>query len=896
MQQNPFDQFDEPGGNPFDGPMIIQPNARRIEEEERRRARQDAADRRANEAAMRAANADARAADAAMRASQPQAPSGYRFTADGGLEAIPGGPADKSTRGGGSSKTMRQGDSEKLEKDVAAYDALSWANNSFQDDFAGNAMTGELENWAQQKFGFGTPGQRDWWARFRATDNVIRNDLFGASLTEGEKAAYEATTISPSMDPAVIRQNLATRQGIVEKSLSRRAKRLVAGGFSEEEVRAGLGEYAETFLPSASQEPVMPVQNPSNPMQGVSANGAVAQTERTGQYLAGQSEDAWVMEPKLRGLGATVKRMIQNGRSADEINAYVSQRYDAAGAVHIGPDQRQQIAGLVAAHRKNPTIPVGQLATDWGNFEMVPRRGTGEASITENIAKSPLGAFSVAAGNAASVGLSDEIAGLVAGDTAQQRFQAVKDQMREESPYASLAGDVVGGTIGMVGGNRALGALGQAGQRAAQFGGGIIPDVGYGVAYGAGESNDNRALGALTGGASAGVGNLVGRGVTGMFGRGLKGVSDPAVKYLTERGVPLTPGQILGNSGPVGRGIAKLESLPVIGDMLNTRRLDGFKAFNKAAYDDALSPLGVQFEGNAGQEAVEVAQDAVGDAYSSALDGVQLNVDLPYKQELGRILGDAANMPAPLREQFHATLNARVAPNFRQDANGVIGIDGKGYQAALKGMKMDAGSLLRRSEPMADLFKDGTVAVEGALNNLAERQAPGVVSGLRAANTANRNVSILEDASLAGLNSQAGSGIFTPAQLGSAMRSNTKKFGGKKAAARGDMPFSELQRYGQEVLPSTIPNSHTADRLAAMAMPAALGGASYSVSDISPTTAGGLATLALLSSRPGSKAAQKLLVSRPEAVSKIGEQLYRRRRIGGMFGAPLAISVGVGSE
>src|SRR3546814_13070720 len=73
-------------------------------------------------------------------------------------------------------------------------------------------------------------------------------------------------------------------------------------------------------------------------------------------------------------------------------------------------------------------------------------------------------------------------------------------------------------------------------------------------------------------------------------------------------------------------------------------------------------------------------------------------------------------------------------------------------------------------------------------------------------NRAYGNVSVLEDAVLKALNGADGPGIFTPAQLGQAARANAKKFGGKKAAARGEIPFSELQSNAQAVLPSTVPN------------------------------------------------------------------------------------------
>ena len=67
-----------------------------------------------------------------------------------------------------------------LEKNVGIYSTLKTAGGSFNDEYAGNTITGGLENSIQSlNSDFGTPGQRDWWSRFKSVDNQIRNDLFG---------------------------------------------------------------------------------------------------------------------------------------------------------------------------------------------------------------------------------------------------------------------------------------------------------------------------------------------------------------------------------------------------------------------------------------------------------------------------------------------------------------------------------------------------------------------------------------------------------------------------------------------------------------------------------------------------------------------------------------------
>jgi len=120
--------------------------------------------------------------------------------------------------------------------------ALIRANSTFRNDYAGNTVTGNLENTVQGLFGgFGSEGQRDWWAAWRATDNVIRNGLFGSALTPGEKAAYEATTINPRMDPAEIRRNMTRRLEIAKIGVRRLRETALANGYSREAVDAAIG-------------------------------------------------------------------------------------------------------------------------------------------------------------------------------------------------------------------------------------------------------------------------------------------------------------------------------------------------------------------------------------------------------------------------------------------------------------------------------------------------------------------------------------------------------------------------------------------------------------------------------------------------------------------------------
>lgn len=63
-----------------------------------------------------------------------------------------------------------------------------------------------------------------FWRDFRANDNVERHALFGSALTQGEKLAWQKTTVSPFSTPAQIRDAIATRRKIANDAMQRRIK------------------------------------------------------------------------------------------------------------------------------------------------------------------------------------------------------------------------------------------------------------------------------------------------------------------------------------------------------------------------------------------------------------------------------------------------------------------------------------------------------------------------------------------------------------------------------------------------------------------------------------------------------------------------------------------------
>lgn len=187
----------------------------------------------------------------------------YQQAPDGQITAI-GGQDTKAREG----RAVPDSTAKRVEGAVAIRETLDNALSSFRDDYAGNTVTGGLENTLQGYFGTGTPGQRDWWANFRQIDNQIRNDLFGSALTATEKAAYEATTISERMAPAEVRRNLQRRAAIIKRALARQQNFLKKNGYEAEAVDAlfGADPLSQNAAPGSRENPI-PVRSRQEAMR-----------------------------------------------------------------------------------------------------------------------------------------------------------------------------------------------------------------------------------------------------------------------------------------------------------------------------------------------------------------------------------------------------------------------------------------------------------------------------------------------------------------------------------------------------------------------------------------------------------------------------------------------------
>lgn len=813
-------------------------------------------DRRAEDANRRAEEAARLAREAANKP-----PSGFSWSADGkSLIAIPGGPADPNA----DPKT-----GSRQEKANVILGMLDNLQTLYDSDIKGQpasrlfGLTERVDSLPKNE-------------RFRSAGmNLLPliRPLVAQSAKEGDSDKEMEIFLSyiPSNDDSDINIESKMRMlralvgGVVEGKTPSEIER-IASGAAQDQGMPGVtpGVFGGSVPPGG----------PAGPGGGLDTTQQRIAPPSGGDAISlAQGGSRTASNPALAGVNARVNKMLQGRESDAAIAGYLRE-------VGVDPDKDPKLATSLARafefRRKNPDYQ-GPYSVDLEGQVNIPLSGTQQ--FMNNAGQSGFGAGTIAAADMMTAGTLDNM-------TANPGMtRALMDGVREQNPGASFAGSLIGG--GLMAGGAELGAgLGLARLGAQRFAP-VAGDMLFGTAYGAGASDDDRLGGAVGGGLASVGGGMFGRAATRGTGRALTGARDASTRYLADRGVPLTLGQIAGQGGVVGRTVRgledKLESVPLIGDAIRSRRLEGVRAFNQQAMGQALEPIGANVAGEVGEEGIEGARGAVNQAYRDALSGVSVQPDAPFVTDMQGALARGQGLPGNMAGEFAYTVQNRVAPEFENGA-----LTGEGYQAIRQGLRRDRRAM--QSQPRGHDFGDAVRGVEGAAESLVRRGAPEVVPALNNADSAFGRLKVVEDAVGRGVNTE---GLFSPAQLGMAARANAKRFGGNQATTQ--RPFFDLQRAGQEVLPSQVPNSGTTDRaIAAALVPAAVGGAGYGLDIIGPEEAALLASFGLPYTAAGRAALQRGLVARPGPVRALGESVIQRSRVGGMFGAGAAAPLALG--
>ncbi len=186
--------------------------------------------------------------------------------------------------------------------------------------------------------------------------------------------------------------------------------------------------------------------------------------------ISGEGET--FLTPEDMELQARLNAAYKSGASLQELQA-ISAEYNRT--FPIGSQQE-----LDAARQQGRTLNVNPSG-----------QRTAAMEVLGSAAETPAGAYFVSAANGLASGFMDELAPVLGLDAAT--VQGAKEYLREKYPVESFAGEVSGQAL-------QLGAAG-VGLRAAGVGakGLAGAEIAQGAAYGAGEANENRLLGAAAG-------------------------------------------------------------------------------------------------------------------------------------------------------------------------------------------------------------------------------------------------------------------------------------------------------------------------------------------------------------------------------------------------------------
>lgn len=464
------------------------------------------------------------------------------------------------------------------------------------------------------------------------------------------------------------------------------------------------------------------------------------------------------------------------------------------------------------------------------------------------------------------------------------------------NPWARFGGQIGGALLSGYGGARYL-PRAFAGELPAFSGRGMAIDASTGAAYGASKAVDERKSpieGATSGGMFGTLGGIGGRGLANFGGRAVSGVTNPEVRRLYEAGVPLSPGQMVGGSSagilpfgdPLGTVLKGFEDvadgLGPLSAGVRANRMNSLEGFNRAAFREGGFAVDDIAEKGIGQ-----AKGVRSDAYADALDNRVVGADLPFVRNVNDVAKQSDEIKG-MEGMFRDTLADRVGRQFDKATRSMTG---RGLQAAIRGLKADARKADASNNYMrSDQFGDAAKRTEAELLALADRQNPGMAQALKDANALNMRLGVLKEAVRSGKQTD---GVFTPAQLGVASDKIAEKFGG--AGGTTSRPFFELQRAGQNVLPSKIPDSGTVARGVSVAMPYLLAGGAQSGFvpglDTGSSEANALAAAALLMSNAGRKVTEKALLARTPKLRNAGKAIRKRAGLFGAATSPAAILI-----
>ena len=467
------------------------------------------------------------------------------------------------------------------------------------------------------------------------------------------------------------------------------------------------------------------------------------------------------------------------------------------------------------------------------------------------------------------LGFADELeaavrTGAISGpeyETLRNRLRAQQEQFGKDYPLASLGSQISGSALLPIGamtlGKNVPSVL------TATGGGAVLGGV-----QGAGYSTDpDRLASDIAGGALMGG---AGGGAIGTLGALTAPKVQPGARLLQKEGVPLTPGEAFG--GGLQTAEQRVQSIPLIGDLVGGARRSSLESFNKAVFNRALNKLDEKIkvpQNISTKEAADFTYGILSRKYDEIYQQVSVTLNKRFTQQLDAIKNKYSK--GKIGESNYNQLSNRIDEIKARFGEGPI--TGQRIKALKQELSADASNYQKLSGDQ-NLLAEPFMDLENSFMKSVRVQNPKFASQLKKVDEAYANYKIGEAAASS---ARGAEGVFTPAQLEMAVkRSDTSV--GKNRFARGKATMQDLSSAGYDVLGTKVPDSGTAGR-GIMALLLGGGAASINPKFGLPAVGG-----SLLYTKPGMKYATPLLYKeRPAVVQKVGEAVRR----GAPFSSPL---------
>lgn len=305
----------------------------------------------------------------------------------------------------------------------------------------------------------------------------------------------------------------------------------------------------------------------------------------------------------------------------------------------------------------------------------------------------------------------------------------------------------------------------------------------------------------------AALGSAIGKGgevAVNAVGSAIAPHINPLVQKLLDKGIELTPGQIVG--GLAHRAEDATKTIYGIGDMIIAAQARGQKSMIRSSVQETLDPIGVKLPKDLvdGHDQVKFAQKTLGDTYGAVLARVPtVHLDPTFSTNIANLNRLTRQLGADQRNTFDQIFNGEVRNAFNPQTGATSGRALKDLDTFLGGRVRDFS---KSGNPYDRDLSRSLLELQSEVRDLIGRQHPASKATIDALNEGWAKLLRVEDAA-----GPAKGGNFTAEQLRQAALH--KATGMKnKATARGEALMQDFGDAASRVMSSTVGDSGTMTR------------------------------------------------------------------------------------